>query len=85
MTIAALHRISFLAKPSVNDLRIGITAHIISGQCSQFSDRHADREDGESSAHPDCADICNDWHVNSLDADLQLHVLSRVLFLMPVC
>jgi hypothetical protein len=78
LSIAALHRIQVSDKPSIDSLRRQITQHILSGDCTQFSQQHPPISLPNGLSFPNCADVCNEWQVNNIDPDIQVHILSAV-------
>jgi hypothetical protein len=49
-----------------------------SGRCAQFSQSHSPNPLPPEVSLPDCADVCEEWHANSIDPDLQVHVLTTL-------
>ena len=44
----------------------------------QLSQSHAPISRPDGLCFPDCADICDEWQANNIDADLQVHILTTV-------
>jgi hypothetical protein len=78
LSIAALHRIHLPERTTVESLRVMITEHILSGHCTQFSKSHPQILLPNGLSFSDCADVCNEWQGNTLDADLQVHILTAI-------
>jgi hypothetical protein len=78
VAIAAFHRIKLPEKVNVEEIRMAIAEHIISGHCTQFSDRHASSSLPPGISLPDCADVCDERRLNSIHPDLQIHILSAL-------
>jgi hypothetical protein len=79
ISIAALHCIQIPNKAMIEFLRTQITHHIISGNCSQNSEsRRPEFVSDVDLLVPDCADVHDEWRVNQIDPDLQVHILSAL-------
>jgi hypothetical protein len=78
LSIAALHRIQVPERATVNSLRTQITQHLLSGQCSQFSQSHPEISLSNGLSLPYCADVHNEWPGNKLDPELQVHILTVI-------
>jgi hypothetical protein len=78
LSITALHRIQVPDKCSVDSLRSKITEHILSGDCTQFSQPHPPISLPNGVSLPDCTDVCNEWRVNRIDPDIQVHILTAI-------
>jgi hypothetical protein len=79
ISIAALHRIQIPDKATIEFLHTQITQHIISGHCSQNSESHHPEFVSDVDVHvPDCTDGHDEWQVNQIDLDLQVHILSAL-------
>ncbi|KAJ6492080.1 hypothetical protein C8R45DRAFT_1096126 [Mycena sanguinolenta] len=77
-SIAALHRVELPEKPTVDQIRTTIAKHILSGDCSQFSHSHPPSSLPPDVSIPDCVDVHNEWRINTIDPDLQVHILSAI-------
>ena len=73
-SIAALHRVELPEKPAVDQIRTAITKHILSGDCSQFSHSHPPSSLPPDVSVPDCVDVHNEWRINTIDPDVQVHI-----------
>jgi hypothetical protein len=60
LSIAALYRIEVSDKSSIESLRRQITQHILSGDCTQFSQPHPPISLPNGLLFPDCADVSNE-------------------------
>ncbi|KAJ7208403.1 hypothetical protein C8J57DRAFT_1540697 [Mycena rebaudengoi] len=60
-TLLSIDHIPLAEKAAVDQIRIEITKHVLSGGYV-----------------PDCVDVCNEWRVNTLDPDLQVHILTAI-------
>ncbi|KAJ7924534.1 hypothetical protein B0H13DRAFT_2578761 [Mycena leptocephala] len=78
LSIAALHRIHVLEKATIDSLRTQITQHLLSGQCTQFSQCHPSISLPNGLSLPDCEDVHEEWLGNNLDTDLQIHILTAI-------
>lgn len=75
VSIAAFHRIQLPNKATSEQIKTKITEHIISGHCAQFASSRSSSVPPDVSL-PDCADILDEWHVNAIHPDLQVHILT---------
>jgi hypothetical protein len=78
LSISALHWIQVPERATVDSLRTQITQHLLSGQCSQFSQSHPEISLPNGLSLPDCADVHNEWLRNKLDPELQVHILTAI-------
>ncbi|KAJ7323606.1 hypothetical protein DFH08DRAFT_817642 [Mycena albidolilacea] len=78
LSIAALHRIQLPKKPGAEEIRQHITTHIISGHCAHFSGPRTTTTLPEDVSLPDYTDVCNEWKVNAIHPDLQVHILNAL-------
>jgi hypothetical protein len=81
ISIAALHCIQIPNKATIEFLRTQIMQHIISGHYSQNSESCHPEFVSDVDLHlhvPDCADVHDEWRVNQIDPDSQVHILSAL-------
>jgi hypothetical protein len=81
ISIAALHCIQIPNKATIEFLRTQIMQHIISGHYSQNSESCHPEFVSDFDLHlhvPDCADVHDEWRVNQIDPDSQVHILSAL-------
>lgn len=78
LSIAALHRVELPEKPTTNHIYTAIKKHILSGLCSQFSHSHLLSSLPPDISIPDCVDVYNEWRINTIDLDLQVHILTAI-------
>jgi hypothetical protein len=78
IAIAAFHCIQLPSKPTVDYIWDEIMAHIVSGHCAQFSQLHSPNPLPPEVSLLGCADVCEEWCANSIDPNLQFHVLTAL-------
>jgi hypothetical protein len=78
IAIVAFHRIQLPPIANSEEIRHQITTHIISGHCARFSGSHVSTTLPQNVSLPDCADVSNEWQLNAIHPDIEVHVLSAL-------